>query len=189
MSKFYWEEDYIALYSPRFLRTDLGWSALPNRQPMGLEELSAEEETYGAESYWELARDVKLGRQDSASPPLGPRRRKHKTLTLNGHSRRAQKRGGAHESIDAGWWFRWCVAWGWRCAYCGEPEKFPDIEHIIPISRGGPHVRWNIVPSCKRCNSSKHTQAAREWLSETRLAEFLSRAQAAVWEMVCPAQD
>ncbi|MBI2407503.1 MAG: HNH endonuclease [Gemmatimonadetes bacterium] len=43
------------------------------------------------------------------------------------------------------------------CRYCGEPLTAANrtLDHIIPLSRGGKHIRRNVVPCCRRCNSRK----------------------------------
>jgi 5-methylcytosine-specific restriction endonuclease McrA len=46
--------------------------------------------------------------------------------------------------------------WGWRCWQCGEPWE--EIDHVLPLSRGGPNLAANIRPICGRCNK---VQAAR----------------------------
>lgn len=40
------------------------------------------------------------------------------------------------------------------CAYCLQPKKL-TMDHVIPVSKGGPHTAENVVPSCKSCNSRK----------------------------------
>ena len=52
-----------------------------------------------------------------------------------------------------------------RCHYCKgtmiksdvpEERRFrPTIDHYIPLSKGGMHIRSNIVAACKRCNDEK----------------------------------
>lgn len=54
---------------------------------------------------------------------------------------------------------------GWRCTYCNTetPEylrgKFvdnaPELDHIIPLSRGGSHSYENVTLSCRLCNLKK----------------------------------
>lgn len=44
---------------------------------------------------------------------------------------------------------------GYRCAYCGERKRLSQ-DHVVPLSKGGPYTRDNIIPACKPCNSSKH---------------------------------
>ena len=65
-----------------------------------------------------------------------------------------------------------------QCAYCGKELKSFAKEHVIPVSKGGPLVRTNIVPSCKSCNSSKINNDMEPWyraqpfFSESRLAKI-----------------
>lgn len=42
----------------------------------------------------------------------------------------------------------------YKCAYCGTDEKI-EMDHVIPISKGGPHTKNNVVPACRFCNASK----------------------------------
>lgn len=51
----------------------------------------------------------------------------------------------------------------WTCAYCGRGvSKTPPcegllatVDHILPISRGGPSSWTNLVSACKECNNRK----------------------------------
>jgi 5-methylcytosine-specific restriction endonuclease McrA len=40
------------------------------------------------------------------------------------------------------------------CFYCRQKSRL-SLDHIIPISKGGPHSRDNVVMACRSCNSSK----------------------------------
>lgn len=42
-----------------------------------------------------------------------------------------------------------------RCTYCQTSEMPLEMDHVISLSKGGPHCATNIVPACKPCNSSK----------------------------------
>lgn len=45
-----------------------------------------------------------------------------------------------------------------HCFYCErswEEAGAPELEHVIPISIGGYHVKENCVAACKRCNRKK----------------------------------
>jgi 5-methylcytosine-specific restriction endonuclease McrA len=44
--------------------------------------------------------------------------------------------------------------YNYKCVYCGE-KKLLTQDHIIPVSKGGHHIKENIVPACKSCNSKK----------------------------------
>lgn len=50
------------------------------------------------------------------------------------------------------------------CRWCGGPlgERW-DIDHVVPLSRGGTHDPSNIVLACERCNISKHAKLLGEW--------------------------
>ena len=48
------------------------------------------------------------------------------------------------------------------CAYCGAGGDM-QIEHVVPISRGGTHVLSNIVPACQDCNYSKTYKEVEPW--------------------------
>lgn len=53
------------------------------------------------------------------------------------------------------------------CAFCGGP--FEEIEHVVPICRGGEHSIANLVPSCVDCNRGVGGKGQRdpwEWLAE-----------------------
>lgn len=43
------------------------------------------------------------------------------------------------------------------CAYCKKKTKDLEMEHVIPLSKGGPHTIENLVPACKSCNCKKFT--------------------------------
>ena len=49
-----------------------------------------------------------------------------------------------------------------KCVYCGSEEKI-EIEHRIPVSRGGTNLPANLVPACMSCNRSKGTMTESEY--------------------------
>jgi 5-methylcytosine-specific restriction endonuclease McrA len=52
---------------------------------------------------------------------------------------------------------------GGLCAYCGK-KPVQELDHAIPLSRGGTNFACNIYPACKSCNSSKRNRKLRsEW--------------------------
>jgi 5-methylcytosine-specific restriction endonuclease McrA len=52
------------------------------------------------------------------------------------------------------------------CAYCG--AKAEQIDHIIPLARGGRHAIGNLAPSCTKCNQSKGSKLLIEWKYKVR---------------------
>lgn len=62
---------------------------------------------------------------------------------------------------------------GWRCGICDKripaSAKWPDprslsLDHVIPVSEGGDHVRANVQAAHFRCNLSKGARAVGEQL-------------------------
>lgn len=50
------------------------------------------------------------------------------------------------------------------CAYCGKWHEKLTLDHVVPKSKGGPHfAKFNLVPSCLRCNASKSNLPLFEW--------------------------
>lgn len=48
------------------------------------------------------------------------------------------------------------------CRVCGSTKSI-EIDHVIPLSRGGSHGIGNLQPLCKSCNTSKHARFMTEW--------------------------
>lgn len=58
---------------------------------------------------------------------------------------------------------------GWRCQLCGVrtpkskrgscADDAPEVDHVIPLARGGVHALWNTQCLCRRCNSRKGATA------------------------------
>lgn len=77
------------------------------------------------------------------------------------HRARARRFGVAYEPIDRD---RVFADDEWLCGVCGEPTDpnaapctplSPSLDHIVPISRGGPHVRDNVQCAHFECNWRK----------------------------------
>lgn len=72
---------------------------------------------------------------------------------------------------------------GGGCAYCGSTDEL-EVEHFIPISKGGGLTPDNTVPACRTCNSDKGGKAPHEWLSDR--PSVLWRVTSYLWGVVCP---
>ena len=76
---------------------------------------------------------------------------------------------------------RW-AEFGHACAYCGKPDHRADeleLEHVVPISKGGAHHLSNIVPACRQCNHSKFFHEAFAWYQRQ---PFYSETR---WQKIC----
>ena len=49
-----------------------------------------------------------------------------------------------------------------KCFYCGSTEKM-QIDHAVPLARGGRHSIGNLLPACEMCNKSKHSKTIMEF--------------------------
>jgi 5-methylcytosine-specific restriction endonuclease McrA len=52
-------------------------------------------------------------------------------------------------------WLALVESHGRRCAYCGVAAPL-EVDHRIPLDRGGTNWINNILPACRRCNGAKH---------------------------------
>lgn len=70
---------------------------------------------------------------------------------------RLKKNGG---SFTASQWKDLKAHYGNRCLCCGkhESEVVLSVDHIVPISKGGPNVIENIQPLCRLCNCRKNAK-------------------------------
>ena len=53
----------------------------------------------------------------------------------------------------------------WTCGYCGSRDGPFDIDHVVPVARGG-HLTSleNLLLACARCNRSKGAKLVAEWV-------------------------
>jgi Pyruvate/2-oxoacid:ferredoxin oxidoreductase delta subunit len=57
------------------------------------------------------------------------------------------------------------------CIYCGSTENL-SLDHIIPLSKGGPDIISNQVYACRSCNSSKGSKDIFYWYGIERKEEI-----------------
>jgi 5-methylcytosine-specific restriction endonuclease McrA len=102
--------------------------------------------------------------------PTGPRRRfcsnhckaTDKRRRWGKHDQRAKRLGQPHQHINRTHVF---VRDRWTCHLCGirtppalrgknQPNS-PELDHIIPLAKGGGHLYANVACACRACNSAK----------------------------------
>lgn len=57
------------------------------------------------------------------------------------------------------------------CQYCGvhaPPSQGGQVDHILPLSKGGDDSLNNLAWSCEKCNSEKGRYTLREWLKRVQ---------------------
>ena len=108
---------------------------------------------YRTENKESISARMKLYNQTPSGKALA---RKHS------HKRRAQKKGGVYEDFNPN---EVLERDGYRCQLCGKKTRpdyncfhplFPNLDHIVPLNKGGPHTKKNTQCLCRLCNLIKH---------------------------------
>lgn len=78
------------------------------------------------------------------------------------HEARAKKYGSERRYFNVLWVFNRDK---WKCQLCGVStpkslkgsyaSKAPELDHIVPLSKGGAHTKENTQCACRQCNSAK----------------------------------
>lgn len=66
-------------------------------------------------------------------------------------------------------WHLWEELDLWSCTYCDAPfgeMVVGEVDHIVPVTHGGPHELHNLTPACRECNRRKSDRPVRVWLTE-----------------------
>ena len=132
---------------------------------------------------WACARSVEHGRRqkpfvprpckecgEAFTPEYGNKRRNFCSAScLKKHShraaaarRRARLRGGNAETVSP---LEIFMRDGWRCKLCNRKtpkrlrgtidERAPELDHIVPIAKGGDHTQSNVLFACRACTTRK----------------------------------
>ncbi len=93
-------------------------------------------------------------------------RRAWRTKIGQSHRRRARHYGVPYEPVSAEKVF---ARDGWRCRLCGKATRrdkrgtwhplAPELDHIVPLSKGGGHVYANVQCAHRQCNNEKKDTA------------------------------
>ena len=97
-------------------------------------------------------------------------------------ARKVAQRGGTPHHLTPSHLLRRWGEFNHACAYCGATGDL-QIEHVVPISKGGEHHLGNIVPACQRCNFSKGKADVEPWF---RTQPFFTEQR---WLAICLALD
>ena len=57
-----------------------------------------------------------------------------------------------------------------RCQYCGQIAN--QVDHVIPVAKGGQDTEDNLVAACARCNYAKHDKDVDKFMTEKSKARF-----------------
>lgn len=70
------------------------------------------------------------------------------------HRRKARLLGTLSTAIAPSLLAAKMAYWGNRCWVCGGPQE--QVDHVKPLSKGGPHILANLRPICALCNNRKN---------------------------------
>lgn len=93
----------------------------------------------------------------------------HKRRVIN--ERRRTRERNLPSTLSTEEWVKTKRFFNNSCVYCGMSEKdhlkengeLLHQEHFIPLEKFGIHDKFNIIPSCRSCNSSKANKDFSEW--------------------------
>lgn len=77
-------------------------------------------------------------------------------LRMRWSNHRAKKNAGG--KVYANEWRDLLQKYGNKCLKCGRSDVTIEMDHVIPIAKGGLNVIENIQPLCRSCNAKKHTK-------------------------------
>jgi 5-methylcytosine-specific restriction endonuclease McrA len=107
-----------------------------------------------------------------ARKEAGTFKRKSRGKRYHSSFRKAQKLGVECERVSAKKVFE---RDGWKCKICGRPtpvefrgtigENAPELDHIVPLSKGGGHTYANTQCLCRSCNWEKSDMSHQEYVS------------------------
>lgn len=96
---------------------------------------------------------------------LNPDKQRVRSLKSD-RKRKALKYGYSPDLFTAADWEKIKEDWKFKCAYCGCIPQTLTQDHVIPLSKGGPHSKSNILPVCKPCNCRKNDRDLYTFLLE-----------------------
>lgn len=127
----------------------------------------------GVEFIKTLSRQVHCGAEcrTRASNNSERHKRTARELDRGGHRRRVRQFGGKYYNFKVS---DVLERDGWKCRACGvdTPKDLrgewvhnaPEIDHVVPISRGGDHSMDNTQCLCRSCNGLKKDRTMAEFL-------------------------
>ncbi len=78
----------------------------------------------------------------------------HPELVVLYSQQRRTRKHSLPDTLTVAEWGAICASYKDRCAYCGKKQKL-TMDHVIPLSKGGGTIAFNIVPACGLCNNKK----------------------------------
>lgn len=92
------------------------------------------------------------------------------------------KRLGASGDFTVAEWLMLAARYGFRCLCCGQMGGGNDlqIDHVVPLEKGGSNSIDNLQPLCEMCNKAKYTKTI-DYRNMANLRNALAQADAVDW--------
>jgi len=100
----------------------------------------------------------------------GEEYRRLKALEYN-HKRRAKIKGNGNNTLTKEQ-IEFLFKTQKLCSYCCLSKPNMEIDHVVPLSKGGQNNINNVVIACKECNMSKGNKKYIIWLAELQMANY-----------------
>ena len=84
-------------------------------------------------------------------------------LAVYDNTRRARETFRQPGGLKAKEWLAILNMAGRRCIYCGSGQQI-EMDHLIPLVRGGEHTKENVAPACLACNRAKGAMTREEFV-------------------------
>jgi hypothetical protein len=156
-----WEKEYKA-------RDPEGYAAMrkkcdENRRQKHREKINEAKRKKYRESTWKYYQDRYLANKEEHNKRSRDWKRANPEKHVAKERRRRARKSQNHcVHIPGDMLAAHLKAFDGKCAYCVSQE-FSHWDHFIPICKGGPEALNNLLPACKRCNTSKNAQDPKEW--------------------------
>ena len=107
---------------------------------------------------------VKIYKKEWLKTPNG------KASRFNDSNKRRELKRNQGKGITGEQWLEMMKFFEFKCAYSNEKlnPNTRSVDHIIPLSKGGEHEIWNLVPMKIKYNSSKRDKDMIEWYSQQK---------------------
>jgi 5-methylcytosine-specific restriction endonuclease McrA len=79
--------------------------------------------------------------------------------------RRRAVLAGLESTLTAEQWLSTLEYFGQACAYCLRTDVPLEMDHIIPVSKGGGTTQENVIPACREHNARKYNHGILRALS------------------------
>lgn len=151
-------DEYVA--DPRFLDGHSSWCKACYAEYRKRPEQKAKQNQRAKERYadpeWRAMYQAKNNARTRERYHTDPtyKQRKAKYKSVFNHKRRTKTRTG---DLTVEQWEEIKAYYGNVCLCCGSIENL-QLEHVVPLARGGEHTASNIQVLCKSCNGKKMTK-------------------------------